>query len=253
MKVTGLLKTAAGKISGVLLILLVWSISASYISDIFILPGPQEVFLILKKLVVSGSAFSEFRITFIRSIAGLSIALCIGTSAGILLGLSRTVYDVFHSVVVFIQSTPVIAWILLAIIWFSTEMVPVYVVAIAVIPVITLNCTEGILRTDKKILQMAALYKVGKFRILYCIYLPAVTGYLISAVKIALGLTFRVAVMAEVLVHPGNGIGEKMNWARINIETGEVLAWTVIIVAATLLFDQITDILFRFLFRKYND
>ncbi len=239
--------------SGIIIIIAAWHFLSVFIADAFILPSPADVFVILRKLIASGSAFNEFKITFIRSIAGLAIALAAGIAAGVLLGLNKIVYDVFHTIIIFIQSTPAIAWILLAIIWFSTEMVPVYVVAIAVVPIITLNCAEGILQTDRKILEMASLYKVKKMKVLRYIYLPAITGYLISAVKISLGLTFRVAVMAEVLVHPGSGVGEKMNWARINIETGEVLAWTIIIVAATMIFDQIVNLIFKFSLRKYND
>jgi ABC-type nitrate/sulfonate/bicarbonate transport system permease component len=39
--------------------------------------------------------------------------------------------------------------------------------------------------------------------------------------------------MAEVLAHPGMGIGEKMSWARINIETADLLAWSFMVVIIT--------------------
>jgi len=80
---------------------------------------------------------------------------------------------------------------------------------------------------------MADIYNLGHKKIIKNIYIPSIAGYFESSLKIVFGNTFKVVVMAEVLAHPGAGIGEKMSWARINIETADLMAWSFLVVIIT--------------------
>lgn len=232
------------KITGIAVLILIWFALASGISDDIILPGPLKVAAVLKDITLSGLLFTELFVTLLRGLAGLSIAIASGIFIGILLGLFRPVYNTLSTIISFTQSTPVIAWILLALIWFPAERISIYIVTIATFPIIALSTAEGILNIDNKLLQMAQVFKFSRLKIIRFIYLPNITGYLSAALKIAIGLTLRAAVMAEVLSHPGNGVGEKMSWARINIETAEIIAWTIVIVIATLILDFVLNKIF---------
>ena len=53
-----------------------------------------------------------------------------------------------------------------------------------------------------------------------------------------LGLSWRVAIMSEVLATP-NGIGAELNTARANLDTAEVIAWIVITIALVLASDTL--------------
>lgn len=232
--------------------ILIWYIFSNTISDSMILPTPYETFLKILDFAKTGVLFSEFIITFLRSIYGLSASLLCGIFLGTIMGFSKIIYKLISPIITFLQSTPVISWLLLALIWFSSDIIPIFIVAVAVLPVITINTAEGLVRTDKNLLEMAELYNVPFRRIIKEIYIPQIMGYLLSGIKIAVGITFRVSVMAEVLSHPGNGIGEKMSWARINIETADIIAWTIVIITATLILDYFVERIFNKISRKYN-
>jgi NitT/TauT family transport system permease protein len=68
------------------------------------------------------------------------------------------------------------------------------------------------------------------------IALPQVAAHVLPALATALGLAFKVAVMAEVL-SGGSGVGGRIATARAYLETDLVLAWIVLIVAVLLLLD----------------
>jgi NitT/TauT family transport system permease protein len=53
-----------------------------------------------------------------------------------------------------------------------------------------------------------------------------------------LGLSWRVAIMSEVLATP-NGIGAELNTARANLDTAQVMAWIVITIILVLTSDTL--------------
>ena len=134
---------------------------------------------------------------------------------------------------------------LLFLIWFDNKNIPLIVVVTSVVPIFAISVVEGIKNTDKKLIERAKFYKIKSLKIVRNIYFPSVTGYIVSSLKTALGTTFRIAVMAEVLAHPGNGIGDRMNSARINVETVDIFAWTIIIIGMTIAFEKIISIVFE--------
>ncbi|KXZ40436.1 Binding-protein-dependent transport system inner membrane component [Alkalithermobacter thermoalcaliphilus JW-YL-7 = DSM 7308] len=71
-------------------------------------------------------------------------------------------------------------------------------------PIIWTNVVTGVKNVDKKLLQMAKVYKVKNTVILKRIYLPSITPYVSAAFITSLGLGWKVSVAAEVLSHPKN-------------------------------------------------
>ncbi len=58
-------------------------------------------------------------------------------------------------------------------------------------------------------------------------------------------MTWKVVIAAEVLTVPRRGIGSGMQYAQINLETGEVMAWT----AAAILLSGASTLVFNGLLR----
>lgn len=125
----------------------------------------------------------------------------------------------------------------LALIWFGTGgVVPVFVVAVLVFPLIFLNTADDRRAVDRKLLEMAAVHRVPWPRILRHIVLPALAAPVLTAVSLASGLTVRITVMAELL-GSDNGVGYRIALARTNLDTATVFAWTLVLVALVILLD----------------
>lgn len=221
------------------LLVVLWQIAALLVRNPVILPYPADIVLSLVKITMNGDLARESAVTLVRGLIGASAAFVFGVLIGLMMGLNNRVREILSPAVTALQSTPVISWILLALIWFDNTFVPVFIIVVTTAPTFIISVSEGILRADPKLLEMAKVFRVARPRIIRSIIIPSILGYLLASVKIVFGLTYRTAVMAEVLAHPGGGIGEKMNWARLNVETADLIAWTLIIVLFAFLVDEL--------------
>lgn len=233
------------KAAGFLLLIALWQIVAGIYKNDIIFPTFSDTIKRILEIMVKTDLSKEILITLNRGVQGLIIGSLAGIVSGIISGLNKYGRQIIMPLMMFCQATPVISFLLLFLIWFDNKNIPFIVVVISVMPSFAISVVEGIKNTDKKLIEMAKFYKIKTMKIIKDIYMPAVSGYILSAFKTALGITFRVAVMAEVLAHPGNGIGERMNSARINVETVDIFAWTIIIIVITIGFEKIVSFIFE--------
>jgi NitT/TauT family transport system permease protein len=234
------------KVIAVFLWLLIWFIAAVIVNNQLKFPGPIETIRALFERVIAGEGFLlTVGTSLFRIILGLILAFVLGIALGIPAGLSKGFSNFMDPVVTVMKATPVMSFIILAMIWFRFSTVPVVICFMMCFPIIYQNSREGLLNTDKKLVQMAQLYKVHKGKVLRGIYLKSMKPYINSAMGICLGLAFKVTVAAEVLASPDYGIGSRLYDAKIYLESVEVFAWTFIILVLSYLMEQLLGLLFR--------
>ena len=225
---------------------MIWFLVASIVGNQLKFPGPVETIKVLFSRVIAGDGFlMTVGASLFRIITGLAMAFIAGLVTGIPAGLSKGFSDFMDPVVTVMKSTPVMSFIILAMIWFRFSTVPLIICFMMCFPVIYQNSREGLLNTDEKLVRMAQLYKVSKRKIMTGIYLKSMKPYINSAMGICLGLAFKVTVAAEVLASPDYGIGSRLYDAKIYLEPVEVFAWTFIILLLSYLLEQLLRLLFR--------
>ncbi|MEW9124389.1 MAG: ABC transporter permease [Thermotaleaceae bacterium] len=217
--------------------------------DIYV-PSPFHVFSTLKELMGQWFFWKTIGFSIYRVILGLSLSILTGIVLGIFSSLNPIVYDLLHPLVVAIKSTPVLSFIILALIWFSSSNVPIFICFLMCFPIIWTNVVTGIRNVDKKLLEMARVYGVKKWLILKKIYLPSIMPYISSACITALGLGWKVSVAAEVLSHPRNAIGSYLYSAKVYLESKELFAWTLVVILLSLLFEKLIGAFIERLSRK---
>jgi NitT/TauT family transport system permease protein len=122
------------------------------------------------------------------------------------------------------------AVILLAMIWFKTGVVPIFVGFLVGFPIVFGSVVQGIRAIDPQLEEMALVYGVTGVRMARHVSLPALVPFLLGAASSGLGLTWRVVVGAEILSQPLHAIGTALQTAQARLETAEVFAWTVVAV-----------------------
>lgn len=70
--------------------------------------------------------------------------------------------------------------------------------------------------------------------------------FFISACSVSLGLCWKSGIAAEVIGLPKGSIGEKLYQAKIFLNTGELFAWTLVIIIVSIVFEK----LFIYLLKK---
>ena len=71
------------------------------------------------------------------------------------------------------------------------------------------------------------------------IYLPQVMPYFRTAVSLGLGLCWKAGAAAEIIGLPAGSMGERLYTAKVYFQTADLFAWTVTIVAVSVVFERL--------------
>jgi len=208
----------------------VWHIAALLMAAPLVLPEPSAVFLRIIGLLPQKAFQVAVLSTLARAAKAFAVSLCLSLFFGILIGANEKFASFFRFPLSVIKATPVVSIILLALFWFKSSVVPVFVSVLMTLPVLTETIAAGIKSTDKKLLAMSDLYCFSFMQKFLFIYIPSVLPYFFSGMLSSLGLTWKVVVAGEILSLPKNSVGIALQTAKVHLETVDVFAWTVTVI-----------------------
>jgi NitT/TauT family transport system permease protein len=211
-------------------LLLVWQI-ASFGAPAFILPGPARVWKVWTALVGTRGFWNDFGITFGRISAGFAFAALIGAPLGIMLGASKLFGDFFEPVLVVINTVSSSIWAIFALIWFGlSNWSTIFVVFMTAMPLILTNVWQGTRTVDVGFVELARTFRMSKRQVLTKVYLPTILPLFFAGARLAFGFGARVSIVAETL-GATSGIGYRLRQAADLVQTDQVFAWTLTLVA----------------------
>ena len=227
------------KIAAVALALLLWQAGAMAVNLPMLLVTPVEVVKRLFSLVTEGSFWRTLLFSFSRIVLGFLLAFALGCLLGVLSGKWPLLETLLWPYVITIKTVPVASFIIISLIFFSAKQLPTFISFLMVFPVIYSNVLEGIRSTDKELLEMGQVFRIPWGRRLLYIYLPHLKPFLFSACSVALGMSWKSGVAAEVIGVASGSIGEKLYESKVYFLTSDLLAWTVVIVVISVLFEKL--------------
>ncbi|HFC8536680.1 TPA: ABC transporter permease, partial [Neisseria bacilliformis] len=134
---------------------------------------------------------------------------------------------------------PPIIWVVMALFWFGFGNPSVlFAVIVLVAPLTFASAAVGMASVDKKNEELFDAYRLGRLKKIRYLYLPHLTGYLISSIGVAVAMGVKVVIMAELL-GASEGIGARIADARAMLETSAVMAYVVLVIAFVALFDYL--------------
>ena len=228
----------------VLFWLAVWQLAAMAMAAAYrhgglLLASPLTALGRLGELAVTGGFWAAVGRSAASILGGFLLSCLLGTVCAALAARFRRVRELLGPLVAAVKAVPVVSFIILALIFFSSENLSLLISALMVFPPVYLNVLEGIGRADGKLLEMARVFHVPWRRQTAGIYLPAVLPSFRSAVSLSLGLCWKAGVAAEVIGLPAGTIGERLYTAKVYFETGDLFAWTAVIVAVSVGFEKL--------------
>lgn len=215
--------------------LLVWqgasmAMAAAYPHGHILLASPVEALTCLLRLSGSGEFWGAVWWSTCRITGGFFLACVLAVVLAALSARFRLLRELLSPLVAVVKAVPVVSFIILALVFFSSRTLSTLISALMVFPPIYLNVLSAIGGTDPQLLEMARVFRVPFRRQLAGIYLPAVLPAFRASASLALGLCWKAGIAAEVIGLPGGSIGEKLHSAKIYFETAELFAWTAVIV-----------------------
>jgi len=236
------MKISTGRLYGassILVLLALWEVFSLLTDSPQILPGPWTSLKATLLLLTDISFIKVVGATILRAVAGFTAALLSASFLGIIGGIHKCFDSFIRPWTIIMRSTPVIAFVLLALIWFKSGNVPMLIAFLTMFPIIYVNASEGIRATDEGLLEMAGLYKVSRTRLIFGIYLPSIRPFLTSAAATAMGIGWRAVIVGEVLSQPQWGIGTVMKSAQSYLQVEILIGWSIIAILLSTLFDKI--------------
>ena len=232
-------KNSIRKLASVALALLLWQAGAVFLDLPLLLVPPLEVLKRLLTLVQEADFWRTLLFSFSRIVLGFAIAFALGCLLGVLSGKWPLLETLLWPYVITIKTVPVASFIILSLFFLSARRLSTFISFLMVFPVIYSNVLEGIRSTDRELLEMGQVFRIPWGRRLGYIYLPHLKPFLFSACSVALGMSWKSGVAAEVIGVASGSIGEKLYESKIYFMTEDLLAWTVVIVLISVLFEKL--------------
>lgn len=217
----------------------VWQLAGTAIQNDIIFAGPVDVLRSFFRLIPT----ADFWLSIGWSFGKISLGFCLAFAFGILLGSLafrfRLLAEFLEPVVLLVKSIPVASFVILALIWIGSGNLSIFISFLVVFPILYVNTFTGLQSTDQKLLEMAQVFRIPLSGRIRCIYLPAMVPYLTSGCKIALGMSWKSGIAAEVIGIPSHTIGENLYLSKIYLATPDLFAWTIVIILVSAVFEKL--------------
>ncbi len=219
-----------------------WIALSTYDSRMF--PSPLLVGTLMIEFIVDGdidgrSALYHLWVTFGRVLMATALALGLAILIGIAMKLNDGVARAFEAWLPVWMTPPdvVVILIVMVMVGFNTQAV-VLSVAFVYTPFALVTIWQGLQDIDTELVEMADSFGAGQRQIWQDIYLPHLLSYVFASLRHLFGMTWKVAVIAEVF-GISNGVGSRVRFWFLQGNIAEVLAYSVLFIGVVLVIEYL--------------
>jgi NitT/TauT family transport system permease protein len=222
---------AAAGAAGVAFVLLAWEAAALAMGKEIILPSPLRVLGAALALYPTPRFLADLLATFLRGLVAFGLSSAIGIAAGLASSLLPLFGAALAPLLTAIRATPVLALVLIVLLWFPAGFVPIFIAFLMAFPIMATSAAQGAGAADPRLLEMARLFRVPRREVFLKLRLPSAAPHLISGARNALGLSWKVVVAGEILSQPDRALGTGMQAWRSILESANVFALALAAIA----------------------
>ncbi|MGL5786288.1 MAG: ATP-binding cassette domain-containing protein [Bacteroidales bacterium] len=215
------------------LFLLLWEILSFMLGNDYLFPSVRTVLSYMLDLAQTSDFYRHLFITLFRAAECLMLSFILALPVSYLLCKSRVAEKLLAPFLYFMKTTPVIAFLLLALIWLSSEQVPLFIAFVGMLPILVINITSGFRSIEKGHMEMASVYKLSVFRKFIYMEYPVLKTFLIAGISGALGLGWRAIIIGEALASVPYGLGAAMKQAQNYVDVPWLFAITLVSLLAS--------------------
>lgn len=217
----------------------VWQAVFMIVGKEILIVSPAQVVMRLCELIRDGYFWKSIGMTFLRISTGYLSGVVLGTVFAVITVAVTFLRALFYPLISLVKATPVASFIILALVWIRKDNVPAFITILIVFPIIWANVSEAITNTDKDLLEMAKVFSLSKITIIREIYIHSVLPYFAAGCTTAMGLAWKAGVAAEVIAMPRISVGYNLYRSKINIETVDLFAWTLVVIVLSVILERL--------------
>ncbi|MBY0576654.1 MAG: nitrate ABC transporter permease [Gallionellaceae bacterium] len=221
----GAFSTVMPPVLGLLLLVVVWAFVAQTTEY---LPSPAKTWL--SALEIFGDPFYDRGLndkgigwqlwaSLKRVFEGFGLAALIGIPLGFMVGRFDALQRMMNPVISLLRPVSPLAWLPIGLAVFkAADPSAIFVIFITSIWPMVINTSLGVASVPQDYLNVARVLKLSEWKVFTKILLPASLPYVVTGIKLALGIAWLVIVAAEMLTG-GVGIGFWIwdEWNNLNM------------------------------------
>lgn len=213
--------------------------------DPFFFPPPSSIAAQIATWFSGPEIWGDLGITLLETILSFVLGVGAGTALGIWLGLSRFASDVMQPVIKVLNAIPRVLLAPIFVIWFGLGLSSKVALGMTIVIFIAFfNTYQGVREVNPVVLANARLLRASKMALLRHVYLPSATSWILSSLRVSVGMAVMGAVVAEYLGSSA-GLGHVIAQAEGVLDATGVFAGIVVLSVFVVLLDLLVDQLER--------
>lgn len=225
--------------------LFVWEIAALFVNNEYFLPGAVRTLEALFKIAFTSDFISSVLLTLSRVIAGLTLGILFGIALAYVCH-KFTLFDaVFSPLVSVIKATPVATFIILLWLYLSANQLTVLIAFLMVMPIVWQNIKDGLSTVSPELSETARVFEFSFAKRMRVLVIPHLFSYLAPAIITSVGLAWKSEIAAEIIAYTKNSIGQHINDNKYFMNTPDMFAWTLVVIAISILFEKLVRVSLR--------
>ncbi|MCV7424049.1 ABC transporter permease [Mycobacterium yunnanensis] len=239
------LVVVGGRIAIAVLFVTVWQASSDRLVRSFYVSSPLAIVQRLLELVTTGELWPHLTQTLVEVGLGMAIGVPLGAVLGIALGTSVLLGGWLLPYMMALYSLPRVVLAPLFIIWFGVGLLSkVTMVVTMVVFVVFYNVYQGVQQIDRDLVDVARSLRASRIQTLRWIVLPSLVPWLITGLRLSIGIALIGAVIAE-LIAASEGLGYYIKYSSNLLDVTGVFAGLAVITVVAIALDQLLKALER--------
>ena len=238
------------QVVALLMLLALWEAAgrASMLNPLY-LPSPSQIGAALVELFSDGRIWPHLEATFTAALGGLVLGIAVGAVLGVAAALVRLVAELLEPVMTLLNAVPRVILAPLFVIWLGIGLASKIALSFILVAVlIFFTVFTGIRQVDRRMVERVITLGGDRWALVRHVYLPSVTAWILSNLKIAVGFAFTGALVGE-FVAATRGLGYLLSFAQSTYNAALMFALIVLILAVVLLIFGIAGRLEKYLLR----
>ncbi|MFY9770370.1 MAG: ABC transporter permease [Xanthobacteraceae bacterium] len=213
------------------------------------LPSPSQIGAALFDLFSDGRIWPHLEATFTAALGGLALGIAVGVVLGVAAALVRLVAELLEPVMTLLNAVPRVILAPLFVIWLGIGLASKIALSFILVAVlIFFTVFTGIRQVDRRMVERVITLGGDRWALVRHVYLPSVTAWILSNLKIAVGFAFTGALVGE-FVAATHGLGYLLSFAQSTYNAALMFALIVLILVVVLLIFGIAGRLEKYLLR----
>jgi len=233
-----------------LLLLALWEAAgrAGMLNPLY-LPSPSQIGAALFDLFSDGRIWPHLEATFAAALGGLALGIAVGVVLGVTAALVPLIAELLEPVMTLLNAVPRVILAPLFVIWLGIGLASKIALSFILVAVlIFFTVFTGIRQVDRRMVERVVTLGGDRWALIRHVYLPSVTAWILSNLKIAVGFAFTGALVGE-FVAATHGLGYLLSFAQSTYNAALMFALIVLILVVVLLIFGIAGRLEKFLLR----